>query len=117
MVTSDEGVLTDEQFHRLAQDGVEERAEEGGRRDEVGCRGVFCFIGATPESGWMTGLDRDDKGFVRTETADSFLPFQTSARRLFAVGDLRPGSIKRVATAVGEGASAVSSVHAVLAAG
>jgi thioredoxin reductase (NADPH) len=88
-----------------------------GRRDEVECRGVFCFIGATPESDWITGIDRDDKGFVRTETADSFLPFQTSARRVFAVGDLRAGSIKRVATAVGEGASAVSSVHAVLAAG
>jgi thioredoxin reductase (NADPH) len=86
-----------------------------GRRDELACRGLFCFIGAEPESGWMAGIDKDGKGFVRTETRRSPLPFQTSAHRVFAVGDLRAGSIKRVATAVGEGASAVSSVHAVLA--
>ncbi|MEV4348227.1 FAD-dependent oxidoreductase [Actinoplanes sp. NPDC049596] len=83
----------------------------GGRRDEQDCRALFCFIGAEPESAWLTGIDKDDKGFVRTESA---LSFQTSAHRVFAVGDLRAGSIKRVATAVGEGASAVSSVHAVL---
>ncbi|GAA2216019.1 FAD-dependent oxidoreductase [Nonomuraea monospora] len=85
-------------------------------REEVQCRGLFCFIGASPESGWMTGIDKDPKGFVLTETREAPLPFQTSAHRVFAVGDLRAGSIKRVATAVGEGASAVSSVHAVLAA-
>jgi thioredoxin reductase (NADPH) len=55
---------------------------------------------------------KDSDGFVRTAS----LPYQTSAPRVFAVGDLRSGSTKRVATAVGEGASAVSSVHTVLAA-
>ena len=85
------------------------------RRDQVECRGLFCFIGAEPESAWMTGVDKDDKGFVRTQSPERPLPFQTSAERVFAVGDLRAGSIKRVAAAVGEGASAVSSVHAVLA--
>jgi thioredoxin reductase (NADPH) len=86
-----------------------------GRRDEVECRGLFCFIGAEPESAWMTGVDKDDKGFVRTQTHRRPLPFRTNADRVFAVGDLRAGSIKRVAAAVGEGSSAVSSVHAVLA--
>ena len=87
----------------------------GGRREELPCHALFCFVGAEPESGWLTGIDKDDKGFVRTEIRGDTLPFQTSAHRVFAVGDLRAGSIKRVATAVGEGASAVSSVHAVLA--
>ena len=85
----------------------------GGRRERVDCRSLFCFIGADPESDWLTGVDTDDAGFVRTSGGS--LPFQTSARRVFAVGDLRSGSIKRVATAVGEGASAVASVHQVLA--
>ncbi|MFI7592097.1 FAD-dependent oxidoreductase [Micromonospora sp. NPDC049359] len=83
------------------------------------CRGLFCFIGAEPESGWMTGIATDDSGFVLTDsrlppgTHDAPLPFQTSSARVFAVGDIRSGSTKRVATAVGEGAGAVSAVHTV----
>ncbi|WP_436535531.1 FAD-dependent oxidoreductase [Actinoplanes sp. HUAS TT8] len=87
---------------------------DGARADRLDCRALFCFIGADPVSDWLTGVARDERGFVRTD-GRSALPFQTSAARVFAVGDLRSGSIKRVATAVGEGASAVSSVHAVLA--
>ncbi|GAB1819599.1 FAD-dependent oxidoreductase [Herbidospora sp. RD11066] len=75
-------------------------------------RALFCFVGADPVSGWLTGVATAGDGFVRTESS---LPFQTSAPRVFAVGDLRSGSTKRVATAVGEGASAVSSVHTALA--
>ena len=88
-----------------------------GVRDELDCRALFCFIGAEPVSGWKTGVVRDDKGFILTDVrlGAATLPFGTSASRVFAVGDLRSGSIKRVATAVGEGASAVSSVHAALA--
>jgi thioredoxin reductase len=52
-------------------------------------------IGAEPESAWMTGIDMDERGFVRTQTREHALPFQTSALRVFAVGDLRAGSIKR----------------------
>ncbi|SNY26169.1 FAD-dependent oxidoreductase [Paractinoplanes atraurantiacus] len=103
------GLTGDEKLATVAIHGP------GGRREELPCRALFCFIGAAPESDWLNGIDKDDKGFVRTETRESPLPFQTSAHRVFAVGDLRSGSIKRVATAVGEGASAVSSVHAVLA--
>ncbi|MEV4629878.1 FAD-dependent oxidoreductase [Micromonospora sp. NPDC049523] len=95
----------------------------GGGRDRLDCRALFCFIGADPVSDWLTGVVKDENGFVLTDgrlPAGAYaapLPFQTSAPRVFAVGDLRAGSTKRVATAVGEGASAVSSVHAVLAAG
>jgi thioredoxin reductase (NADPH) len=89
----------------------------GGGRHRLDCRALFCFIGAEPVSGWMTGVARDDKGFILTDCrlGAATLPFSTSAPRVFAVGDLRSSSIKRVATAVGEGASAVSSVHAALA--
>jgi thioredoxin reductase (NADPH) len=89
------------------------------------CRGLFCFIGAEPATGWLTGLTLDEHGFVRTDVqlrsgdlgetwaalGRGPLPFETSAPGVFAVGDVRSGSMKRVAAAVGEGASAVRSVH------
>jgi thioredoxin reductase (NADPH) len=92
------------------------------------CVGLFCFIGATPASAWLDGLATDDHGFLRTDAQlddrdldDRWttlgrrpLPFETSLPRVFAAGDVRAGSMKRVAAAVGEGASAVSSVHAAL---
>ncbi|GII51957.1 thioredoxin reductase [Planotetraspora thailandica] len=93
----------------------------GGRRDWLACRALFCFIGADPVSSWLTGVVKDDDGFILTDSrlptgsSRTPLPFQTSAPRVFAVGDLRSGSTKRVATAMGDGASAVSSVHAALA--
>jgi thioredoxin reductase (NADPH) len=87
---------------------------DGREQERLDCRALFCFIGADPVSDWLTGVDKDERGFVRTD-GRSALPFQTSSSRVFAVGDLRSGSIKRVATAVGEGSSAVSSVHAALA--
>jgi thioredoxin reductase (NADPH) len=86
--------------------------ETPGGSERIMCRTLFCFIGAEPVSNWLTGVALDERGFVRT---DSGLPFQTSAPRVFAVGDVRSGSTKRVATAVGEGAGAVSSVHTALA--
>jgi thioredoxin reductase (NADPH) len=92
------------------------------------CVGLFCFIGATPATAWLDGIATDDHGFLRTDTqledsdlgaswgtvARRPLPFETSLPRVFAAGDVRAGSMKRVAAAVGEGASAVSSVHAAL---
>ncbi|WP_165063353.1 FAD-dependent oxidoreductase [Marisediminicola senii] len=95
---------------------------------EVDARGLFCFIGAEPATSWLEGLDRDADGFIRTGTdigtqllADwqplgrEPLPFETSVPRIFAAGDVRRGSMKRVAAAVGEGSSAVASVHRALA--
>jgi thioredoxin reductase (NADPH) len=89
------------------------------------CHGLFCFIGAEPATAWLTRVAVDRNGFIRTDvqlTADDLdgtwaalgrspLPFETSVPAVFAAGDVRHGSMKRVAAAVGEGASAVNSVH------
>jgi thioredoxin reductase (NADPH) len=99
------------------------------RRDRRPCRGLFCFIGARPATGWLTCVALDDDGFVLTDRqlADAALseawtmlgrrplPFETSIPGVFAAGDVRHGSMKRVAAAVGEGASAIRSVHAAVA--
>jgi thioredoxin reductase (NADPH) len=95
----------------------------------VDCAGLFSFIGADPSSGWLSGCAAvDQRGFVLTDLSlteqlgDEWaaldrlpLPFETSHPGLFAVGDLRSGSTKRVAAAVGEGSSSVRSVHQYLA--
>jgi thioredoxin reductase (NADPH) len=90
---------------------------------------VFFMIGAVPNTGWLQGcVALDSKGFVKTGTdlspADlaaarwplTRAPFvlETSLPGVFAVGDVRSNSMKRVASAVGEGASAVALVHQVL---
>ena len=77
---------------------------------------VFCFIGADPNTDWLggCGVELDAKGFVCTR-ADR--PLETSNPGIFAIGDVRAGSIKRVAAAVGEGAQVVSAIHAHLADG
>jgi thioredoxin reductase (NADPH) len=78
-------------------------------------RHVFLFIGADPNSGWLHGCaDTDDKGFVIT--GKGALPLETSLPGLFAIGDVRAGSTKRVAAAVGEGAAVVAQIHAMIAA-
>jgi thioredoxin reductase (NADPH) len=97
---------------------------------EIECAGLFSFIGADPCSGWLSGCAAlDANGFLLTDqslTPDDLdsawdtlerppLPFETSRPGLFAVGDLRSGSTKRVAAAVGEGSAAVRSVHRYLA--
>jgi thioredoxin reductase (NADPH) len=103
---------------------------KGELRATVPCTGLFCFIGADPNSAWLDGIARDTNGFVLTDrlldgaaavtpsTANgrSPLPFETNIPGVFAVGDLRAGSTKRVATAVGDGSAVVASVHSHLAA-
>jgi len=94
-----------------------------------GCFGLFCFIGATPATGWLTGVTLDGDGFIPTDVQLAGDPgpnwvtagrdpllFESSVPGVFAAGDVRAGSMKRVAAAVGEGASAVRSVHQALAA-
>jgi thioredoxin reductase (NADPH) len=76
-------------------------------------RAVFIMVGAAPNTGWLSGLVKlDDKGFVvtgsGTESADS--PFAASMPGIFAVGDVRAGSVKRVASSVGEGSVVISKV-------
>jgi thioredoxin reductase (NADPH) len=88
-------------------------------------RGLFCFIGAEPSTGWATDVSVDGHGFVLTDVGldpttltpawgalgRSPLPYETSVPAVFAAGDVRAGSLKRVASAAGEGASVVRSVH------
>jgi thioredoxin reductase (NADPH) len=74
---------------------------------------LFSFIGADPNTDWLGGCDiaLDDKGFVITGSAGHHA-LATNREGVFAVGDVRCGSIKRVASAVGEGATVISGVHA-----
>jgi thioredoxin reductase (NADPH) len=120
-------VLGGTEVTRLEGEDVLESISLGGPAGETeqACRGLFCFIGAEPATGWLSGVALDEDGFVRTDVqlaADELgeiwsalgrgpLPFETSVPGVFAVGDVRHGSMKRVAAAVGEGASAVRSVH------
>jgi len=77
---------------------------------------VFSFIGAEPNTGWLvqSGIHLDDKGFVVTG-GDGRHALETNCDGIFAVGDVRCGSVKRVAAAVGEGSTVVSAIHAFLA--
>jgi thioredoxin reductase (NADPH) len=81
-------------------------------------RHLFLFIGAVPSSEWLSGFVRlDSKGFVLTgpDVAPGTPLLQTSRRGVFAVGDVRSGSVKRVGAAIGEGAQVVAAVHTFLA--
>ena len=82
-------------------------------------RHLFLFIGADPNSAWLTGggVALDGKGFVLTGGEVGRRALETSRAGIFAVGDIRSGSIKRVATAVGDGAQVVASLHQYLATG
>jgi thioredoxin reductase (NADPH) len=72
-------------------------------------RHLFLFIGADPNTDWLagSGVALDRKGFVLTGS-DAGRPLETSVRGVFAIGDVRAGSTKRVAAAVGEGAMAAA---------
>lgn len=87
------------------------------RRD---VRYLFSFIGAEPNTDWLaaSGLALDERGFVLTgEDLDGErLPLETSRQGVFAVGDVRSCSVKRVASAVGDGAQVVAAIHRYLAA-
>jgi thioredoxin reductase (NADPH) len=109
---------------RLEQVTLVERAT--GEQRTLPCAGLFCFIGARPATAWL-GADvlLDEHGFVLTDRQlpelggaqiAAPLPFETSVPGVFAAGDVRHDSMKRVAAAVGEGSSAVRSVHERLAA-
>jgi thioredoxin reductase (NADPH) len=81
---------------------------------------LFLFIGAAPNTDWLSGsgVALDAKGFVLTGTdaAANRRPLETSRQGVFAIGDIRSGSVKRVAAAVGEGAQVVAALHAFFAA-
>jgi thioredoxin reductase (NADPH) len=93
-----------------------------GEREEVDAQGLFLLLGAAPECGWLPAdVVRDERGFVLTgrdvpkEHWSAGVPppdLATTVPGIFAAGDIRSGSMKRVAAATGEGASVVSLVHA-----
>jgi len=77
-------------------------------------RHLFLFIGADPNAAWLRGcVDTDEKGFVIT--GGRALPLETNMPGVFAIGDVRAGSTKRVAAAVGEGAAVIAQIHTKLA--
>ncbi|GGJ05608.1 FAD-dependent oxidoreductase [Neoroseomonas lacus] len=77
-------------------------------------RHIFLFIGADPNAEWLGGRAATDaKGFV--VTGQGALPLETTMPGVFAIGDVRAGSTKRVAAAVGEGAAVVAQIHAMIA--
>jgi thioredoxin reductase (NADPH) len=100
---------------RVGAAGQETGAEV--RRD---IRHLFLFIGAEPNTDWLagSGVALDAKRFVLTgaDAGDHQHPLETSRRGVFAIGDVRATSIKRVAAAVGEGAQVVAALHSYLAA-
>lgn len=78
------------------------------RRHEVGA--LFVMIGAQPNTDWLDGcVELDQAGFVKTGAGETF--FCSSAHGVFAVGDVRSGSVKRVASGVGEGSVVVAAIH------
>ena len=93
-----------------------------GETRKIETSGLFSFIGAVPRTDWLPPeIEKDDKAFVRTGLSLAKSPYWTAKRQpflletsrpgVFAAGDVRSGSIKRVASAVGEGAMAVQFVH------
>jgi thioredoxin reductase (NADPH) len=90
-----------------------------GTIDNRAVRYLFSFIGAEPNTDWLeaSGIKLDSRGFVLTgdQAGGQKLPLETCRSGIFAVGDVRSSSVKRVAAAVGDGAAVVASVHAYLA--
>jgi thioredoxin reductase (NADPH) len=95
--------------HRLERVVVEDNYT--GERAELPALALFVFIGAAPHTGWLGDqVELDDGGYIRTGENRGLL-LETNLPGVFAAGDVRSGSIKRVASAVGEGAMAVRLVH------
>jgi thioredoxin reductase (NADPH) len=96
---------------RLEQIVISNRGS--GTQQEIPTRALFVMVGAAPNTEWLKGLVQlDGKGYVQTGTQCGQLdsPYATSMSGVFAVGDVRAGSVKRVASAVGEGSVVVSKV-------
>jgi thioredoxin reductase (NADPH) len=100
------------------------RDRDSGRTESVPAAGLFILIGAEPFTDWLRGeVARDRWGFILTgpdaaphwPLARALFPFETTTPGVFAVGDVRHGSVKRVASAVGEGSIAIRLVHDYLA--
>ncbi len=97
---------------------IRHRDLDTGQEDRCEISHLFLFIGAAPNTHWLNDcrVELDNRGFVRTgqDLAPGHPPLQTSRHGVFAIGDVRAGSVKRVAAAVGEGAQVVAAIHAYL---
>ena len=94
--------------------GATFRCKSSGKEHHCELNHMFLFIGADPNTDWLAGcVDLDNKGFVITGREGS-APLETSRKGVFAAGDVRCGSTKRVAAAVGEGAAVIAQIHAYL---
>ncbi len=93
------------------------RDQQSARESTRPIHNVFLFLGADPCTEWLEscGVALDAKGFVQTGERD--LPLETSVPGVFAIGDVRSGSVKRVGGAIGEGAAVVAQIHAFFTAG
>jgi thioredoxin reductase (NADPH) len=104
-------------------EGVRWRDRRTGVETDGAIRNVFLFVGADPATGWLEGcgVNLDRSGFVMTgpqldTVRNRAVPaLESSVPGVFAVGDVRSGSVKRVGGAIGEGAQVVASLHAYLA--
>jgi thioredoxin reductase (NADPH) len=100
-------------------EGIRWRSTATGEETQRPVKHLFLFIGAEPNTDWLapSGVALDANGFVRTgaDVDGGRAPLETSYRGVFAQGDVRAGSVKRVASAVGEGAQVIAAVHALLA--
>ena len=98
-------------------EGVRWRDRRAGKETEAAIRNVFLFVGADPATEWLQGCVALDKaGFVITGVAGDDgapvpSPLESSVPGVFAVGDVRSGSVKRVGGAIGEGAQVVAAIH------
>jgi len=109
------GVLVRGRSEIAALHGADGQLEAATLRDgeRIALSNLFFFLGAAPNTDWLGGtVALDDDGFVLTgPTAGAEGILETSVPGVFAVGDVRSGSVKRCATAVGEGAMVVRFVH------
>ncbi|HEV8425996.1 MAG TPA: FAD-dependent oxidoreductase [Actinomycetes bacterium] len=110
---------------RSRLEGLTLRNRDSGATQQVAAAALFVMIGGEPRTGWLTGVERDDRGYILTGhdlLGSGRLPsgwphvrppllLETSIPGVFAAGDVRYRSVKRVASAVGEGAVAVQLVH------
>ncbi len=109
--------VTDLQGTQLGLTGLTLRHRDTGESCAVATRNLFLFIGADPATDWLESCDlaRDKAGFVETGF-DPALPLASNKAGIFAIGDVRSGSVKRVGGAIGEGAAVVAQIHRYLAA-
>jgi thioredoxin reductase (NADPH) len=100
--------------------GATWRDRRSGQQQDCPARNIFLFIGAVPETDWLEGcgVALDKHGFVLTGSAARggfpakvAAPLESSVPGVFAIGDVRSGSVKRVGGAIGEGAAVVALIH------